>query len=226
MATNGEADARPVIVYVDEIEDERANFYTDAFNSKRFSEIHLVPPSAELDDIMACLLDMHFDALVTDFNLSEAAVVNYNGGDLVERFLTVKREFPCFIRTTYDDDAMGSTDDVNRVYSKALPEDHNLGRNLFERIARQIDRHRNKVVEWQEEFEALLAMPTDARTAIEIQRILELDNWIEASTGGDSALPSAAKEGLLKKEGLFEKEGELLKQTELLISQIKGALGT
>ena len=105
----------PTIAYVDESKDELDNFYGDAFESGYFSEIELVEPEENLDQLIAKLLDLEVDALVSDFNLSDDRPTAYNGADVVEAFLAKRRNFPCFIRTSFDQDAMGSSSDVNRI---------------------------------------------------------------------------------------------------------------
>jgi hypothetical protein len=211
-----EGNELPNIAYVDEVKDERDNFFNDAYDSELFGTIHVLPPEANLGDLVNTLLDLNIDALITDFNLSEAGPLNYDGEQLVSAFLAVRSDFPCFIRTSYDEAAFASSEDVNRVYSKNTTGDENAGRYLFKRIVLQINHHRRRVSQWQDELAALLELE---RTAPIVERILELDNKIEASFAKDQALPKHVK------ESLFETENNLIAQTERLISEMKRALG-
>ena len=111
-------DELPTIVYVDENDDAREDFYIDATRSRLFKDVIILPPSAELNEMINELLGREFEALITDFRLADAGPVNYDGSVLVERFLEVRSGFPCFIRTSYDDEAVATAADVNRVYSK------------------------------------------------------------------------------------------------------------
>ncbi|NOT65670.1 MAG: hypothetical protein HOP06_06560 [Methylotenera sp.] len=207
---------RPNIAYVDEVEDERDNFYNDAYDSGLFSSIHILAPEPELDNLVNTLLELNIDALVTDFKLSDASPLNYNGEQLVSAFLAVRSDFPCFIRTSYDEDAFASSEDVNRVYSKITTDDANAGRYLFRRVVLQVNQYRRHISEWQEELVKLLELE---RTGPVIERILELDTKIEASLGKDQALPKHVKEKLL------ETENSLIRETERLISEMRRALG-
>lgn len=207
------------IAYVDEAKDERDNFFVDAYDSGLFKEIFLLHPESNIDELVNKLLDLQIDALVTDFNLSEAGPLNYNGEQLVSAFLAVRSDFPCFIRTSYDEDALASSDDVNRVYSKNVVHDESAGRYLFKRIAKQIEHYRQRVIGWQNELETLMNQAPESRNGEDVARILVLDSKIEASLGKDMAIPDHIK------GGIFEKENQLISETELLISEIKRALG-
>lgn len=211
--------SRPSIAYVDEVEDERDNFFTDAFDSELFEKIYVLHPEPNIDDLVKKLLDLQIDALITDFNLSEAGPLSYDGEQLVSAFLAIRSDFPCFIRTSYDEAALASSEDVNRVYSKNVANDENAGRYLFKRIALQIDHHRHRVIHWQNELAELLERNPVQLTAPDVERILELDTKVEISFGKDIAIPMHVKRGLL------EKESKLIEETERLVTDIKHALG-
>ena len=132
---------RPNIAYIDEKEDERDNFFNDAYDSGLFAQIHRVEPLQSIEEMLAFVLSLDIDALIADFNLTEAAPLEYSGEQLVERFLEVRADFPCFIMTSYEKDALSSSADVNRVYSKDISADAHSDRSLLERIALQIKKH-------------------------------------------------------------------------------------
>lgn len=212
-------DPRPNIAYIDEKDDERDNFFTDAFDSELFAEIYRVEPLQNIDEMLAYILSLDMDALITDFNLTEAAPLEYSGEQLVERFLAVRAEFPCFIRTSYEEDALSSSADVNRVYSKDISADAHSGRSLFERIALQIKKHQELVEGWQVELEKLVAIPAEERRARDVERLIELDHKLEATLGADAQVPKGVKVDVLAKRH------ELLDETEKLIADIRRELG-
>ena len=212
-------DPRPNIAYIDEKDDERDNFFTDAFDSELFGEIYRVEPLQNIDEMLELILSLDIDALITDFNLTEAAPLEYSGEQLVERFLAVRADFPCFIRTSYEEDALSSSADVNRVYSKDVSADAHSGRSLFERIALQIKKHQELLESWQEELERLVAIQPDERQAHDVDRLIELDHKLEATLGADAQVPKAVK------ADAFSKRHELLDETEKLIADIKRELG-
>lgn len=214
-----DADVLLDIVYIDEIEDERENFFTDAYQSHRFGQIYIVHPEEKLEDMISILVDMKVDAVITDFNLSENCPISYNGEELITAFLNVRSDFPCFIRTAVDSWMQDISEDVNRVYSKNGKSDSDIGRFLYDRVIRQVQLYRNKIDNWKEEFSELLKVAAEDRNASQVERLLELDSKIESSLGKDVAIPPHLKDELL------EKEHRLIDETELLVKDIKQQLG-
>lgn len=214
---------RPVIAYVDEDDDALEDFLIDADNSNLFREVIILKPEAHLVDMVEVLLSLPIDALVSDFRLSDASPVEYDGGMLVSAYLDTRADFPCFIRTSWNNDALHGTDDVNRVYSK---EDgsQDLNRPLLERIRLQITRHKLRLQKWSDELEALLAIDRSTLSAAQIERIVELDTRVEAQFGADHAVSQAARRAIFD-GGLHSRRQELLEDTERLIADIKRSLG-
>ena len=64
---------RPNIAYIDEIEDARDNFFNDAYDSGLFAKIYRVEPLQSIEEMLAFDLSLDIDALIADFNLTEAA---------------------------------------------------------------------------------------------------------------------------------------------------------
>lgn len=223
MAEAAPAIERPVIAYVDEDEDALEDFLIDADNSNLFREVIILKPEAHLADMVEALLALPIDALVSDFRLSDASPVEYDGGKLVSAYLATRADFPCFIRTSWDNDALHGTDDVNRVYSK---EDgsQDLNRPLFERISLQIAHYKLQLQRWSDELETLLAIDRSTLSAAQIERIVELDTRIEAQFGADHAVSQAARRAIFDGD-LYSRRQELLADTEKLIADIKRSLG-
>lgn len=215
----------PVIVYVDEDEDAREDFYIDAKRTKFFRKIIVLPPEPTLEEMVANLVQINFEALISDFRLADAAGTDYDGSALVAKFLEIRTGFPCFIRTSYDNEALHAADDVNRVYSKEIEVDGVGGRPLFERINLQIQRQRRQMEEWSGELEELLKVNRAMLSAPEIDRIIELDGLIEANMGGEHEIAQTTKM-LLLEGSFFERQNELLTATEELIDRIKKNLNS
>lgn len=210
---------RPSIAYVDEQPDERDNFFGDAYDSDLFENIYPIAPDPDINVTLAELMELKIEALVTDFNLSDAGPLGYSGEDLVAQFLSIRKEFPCFIRTSWEEDALRTSADVNRVYSKNPRDDERAGRTLFHRIALQIDRYERQIAAWRSELDALMAIAPAERNAADIARILELDGKLESSIGDDVGLPEDTK------KSLFDVRDSLLEETERLVADMKRALG-
>lgn len=209
----------PAIAYVDEKEDERSNFFNDAFDSGYFSEIHLIEAYPKISDTLSILFELQIDAFITDFNLTEEGPVGYSGEHLVERILAVRQGFPCFIRTSYEEDALAVSVDVNRVYSKNEAADEHAGSPLFKRVSLQIQKHHHLMDEWRDELSLLLDIPAAERTATDVSMLLELDTKLEAAMGADAAIPFE-----VKKE-IFSKRNDLHARAKKLIADMKRELG-
>ncbi len=212
----------PTIVYVDENEDAREDFRIDAKRSRLFSEVVLLRPEPRLDAMIDVLIELKFEALVSDFRLADAAPVEYNGAQLVERFGQIRHDFPCFIRTSYEHEALNEADDVNTVYAKENHSSQDI-RPLLERVSLQVTRHRRQVAAWTEELSELLERDRSKLSADTIDRILALDAWLESDLGSDDALPGLSKRAVLEKN-VFEGRQALIAETERLVADIRKKL--
>jgi hypothetical protein len=214
----------PSIAYIDENEDARADFFTDAYQSGLFQDVHILMPEPTLAEMVDKLLDLQIDAVISDFQLTEAGPVDYNGEALVKAILARRAGFPCFIQTSFDDAALKAADDVNRDYSKN-PKSSMGGREQFlQRIVLQIERHRARLAEWNAELEDLLAIDRKALTAVQVERIIKLDEAIEEYISMGNSVSRQAKQELLKGEKLASRHIELINETEKLIEDMRRAL--
>lgn len=211
-------DIRPSVVYVDEQEDERKNFLQDAILTDLFSSVEIVTPKAELSDTVAEILDLDVDALVTDFNLTDGAVLNYSGDDIVEAVRLARHDFPCFIRTSFEQDAIKESADVNMVYAKE-EEKKPSGVSFFSRIAQQIEHYANATELFQAEFQKLRERDPKELTAQDEARLVELDTLLESRAEKRGSIAPQAKMELLKRQG------ELLSRSDALIAKLNEVLG-
>lgn len=106
----------PRIAYIDENEDARGNFFADAYYSGFFDEVHVLAPEPTLDQMVEKLFELQIDAVVSDFQLTDAGPVDYTGELLIDAILAKRADFPCFIQTSFDEVALKAAEDVNRVY--------------------------------------------------------------------------------------------------------------
>ena len=203
-----------VIAYVDGVEAERESFVTDSYlQGENNMIIKAVDPKHKpnVDQMVYHLLDLNIDALVTEYKLSEFAVVNYSGKDLLDCMLQNRPEFPCFIRTHYEKEAIQEQMDVNMVYKKPGP--------YFIRVMIQIENYRARINDRQNELIALMKIDPDKRTDGQIDQILELDYFLEKSLGGAYAIPKN-----LKRDIFVGKRMKLIEEAEQLIKEIRHQL--
>lgn len=207
------------ILYVDEEKDQLADFQADAELSDLFDHVHILEPRQDLDEMVNEILTLKVDAVISDFALSEAAIVDYNGDQLLNAIQAVRHNFPCFLRTSFEDDAVSNSSDVNRVYVKADSLNLHSQANLFQRVAAQVKAYNRIYHEMQQEHSTLREkLSQQGLSSIETERLIELDDILESHLSADQKTPSVVKRIALDK---FDK---LMESTDNLISEIESKL--
>lgn len=219
MAGAAETVRMPRIAYIDENEDARSNFFTDAHFSGFFAEVLVLEPEPTLGQMVEKLFELQIDAVISDFQLTDAGPVDYTGEILVDAILAKRAGFPCFIQTSFDEVALKAAEDVNRVYSKA--DDRT---QFMKRVAIQIERHQARLAEWQAELESLLALDRKTLSATQVERMVDLDEAIEGNLGLDDRIARQMKRDVLKEHDLYGRHRELMEKTEALIAKMRSAL--
>ena len=149
------------------------------------------------------VFSLHCDAIVVDFMLNEYKEkinynVPYNGTELVERILQEREDFPCFVMTSFDDDAIGESEDVNIVYIKGIlhgTEKETTAKATFlDRVKSQIIHYRTKIIEAENRLIQLIKESKNRQLdAHEEDEIIYLDGLIEKSLDRKYALPTSPK---------------------------------
>ena len=181
-------------------------------------------PSATIAEMMQRIEDYKPDAVVTDFQLNEMKVdikytVKYNGIELIKSIRDQMNDFPCFVVTSFDDDAVNDTDDVNLVYIKDVlkpKKDNDKAKVTFaERIISQIDKYQSKIGNAKKELMALIdKRETGKATAKDEEKIIELDNFLEKTYDNTFVVPKEMKtmSNLDRLNTLINQVDELLKK--------------
>lgn len=207
------------ILYIDEQKDQLADFQADAELSDLFDNVLILEPKSNLNDMVNEILTLKVDAVISDFALSEAAIVNYNGDQLLDAIQKVRYNFPCFLRTSYEDDAVSHTSDVNRIYVKADSLNQHSQANLFKRVAAQVKVYNRMYQEMKQEHCSLrLKLSQSSLDAIEVERLVELDDILESYLSAEQKTPTEVKRFALER---FE---QLMESTDKLISEIEAGL--
>jgi len=212
-----------VVIYVDENDGARQDFYADAFFSEKFSEVVVLAPRPALSEMLEDLMAYNFDALVSDFRLADASPVEYDGNELVQAFSTTRKGFPCFIRTSFDDDALHVVDDVNLVYSKENGGTDSGRAGLFDRVVLQVQRQRERLEKSVNELERLMERAPDELTSHEVDRVVELDSYIEGYMGADHQAANSYKRSLFVNH-ISDRQSNIIADTERLIVEIRRVL--
>lgn len=209
------------IAYVDESREE-----IEKFQRFCFPNLDVVPiyPKPSIDETCSEILENHVDAIVSDFEFSEQmSDIKYDGTDLITLILHKREKFPVFILTSFEDEAMRKSDDVNIIYEKGdkyiTDELGNITRNesLLERITLQIGKYKQKL---EADEKRLLELIADSRkrklNAFELQELKELDSKIEKTLDKEGQIPNILRDDEEAKElsKLIQKVDELAKKLD------------
>lgn len=192
------------ILFIDEEKETLEDFedFVEAFSAK--TELNAITklPLADKEEMIELIIKLAPDALISDFRLNEMKTdikynVPYNGVELVEEFQSIRTDFPCFILTALDDEAVNQSDDVNIVYVKNIlhnKEEGNAKAKFLDRVVSQIEHYKKKIENAKNELTELVKVRKAGEANIEIEnRIITLDNFLEKSIDARNAIPAEFK---------------------------------
>ncbi|MBS1515339.1 MAG: hypothetical protein JSS63_09920 [Bacteroidetes bacterium] len=216
------------IIFVDESQADIDLFFSYIYSKKSKDEIELVKvlPFETLKETIEYILSLKPDAIVTDYNLNELKElikynVPYNGLDLVKKILEIREDFPCFVLTSFDDDAVKDSDDVNMVYVKAVLADKSEANytkiTFLGRIEKQIEHYKSKIKNSENKLlELLKKRQTVDLDAYESQELIDLDSFLERALDRESQIPE-----IIKNEKEVKELSELIQLVDNLNEKIK-----
>jgi vacuolar-type H+-ATPase subunit I/STV1 len=201
------------ITYLDESGEDIRAF--QRFASSHFDVIPLKPiPS--LDEMLTTVFENGAAALVVDYDLSEEApTIHYSGTDIVEGILAQRPDFPVFILTSYDEQALENGDDVNIVYEKKEMYDKNV--KFLQKINTQIVNYNRRLDQKEDRILELNKLREQRDLTLdEENELIELDSYIEEALNKKDALPNALKtiSNEMKLVSLLSKVDILLKKVD------------
>lgn len=208
------------VLFIDEESDQHDSFkdYMDAVEDQ--IQVVCVYPEANLEDMIQKIEDEHPDAIVTDYLLNDIKEdvkynVAYTGVELVHEYRRIRAGFPCFIITSFDNDAVSETDDVNLIYIKNILNNGEVGvkAHFYDKIREQISKYKTVIVSAQDELECLMKKKVEqGLEPHEEIRVVEIDNLLESSLNDHEKLPEDMKEPsyMKKMTALIDKADEIL----------------
>ncbi|WP_113626420.1 hypothetical protein [Pectobacterium peruviense] len=215
------------ILFIDEEDDAIDDFKNYADETTTSEQILIVTefPQPTLEEMIQTIIKINPDAIITDFMLNEKKTsikygVEYNGIDLVKNFTSKRDGFPCFVMTSFDDDAVKESDDVNIVYIKEIlhsEKSSNVKASFLEKVVSQIAHYRSRIESYENELKALIELRNNGKANISDEnRIIVLDQFLEQSIDRQSSIPMEFKE-LSNTNRL----NEILLKVDNLLSKIK-----
>ena len=179
-------------------------------------------PESDINAMIAKIDEEHPDAIIAEYLLNDMKtdvnfIISYNGVELLTAYRTMRPNFPCFVLTSYDDDAVCDTDDVNLIYVKSLliKEDSNIKSRFYNKVYSQIQKYRGSIIDAQSELKGLLEKRVAGSISLqEEQRLIDLDDFLEKSLDSYHAIPKEMKElsNLKNIATLIDKVDDLLKK--------------
>ena len=110
------------LVYVDEQLTQANQVLRSAVVSKQFAknDVASVIPASTIEETIDMILEFQCKVLITDYRLSDhKADVQFSGVDLVREFLKRFERFPCFVTTSYANEAVNDVLDTNMIFPKS-----------------------------------------------------------------------------------------------------------
>jgi len=212
------------ILFVDEVESDIRRFerYVYKKDTDKIFELITKIPENKLDDMLNYFYEQYFDAIITDHKLHEENPnIEYNGIELVQAIQNKMVGFPCFVLTSYDDEAIVQGDDVNIVYIKGLMDtngEEKAHATFLDKIKNQIIHYKTKIRKAEDELLQLIEKSKNsALDAKEEERLVELDNFISSSLDKESQIPTQ-----LKEYKNLQEIHKMIENTDKLIEKIKG----
>jgi hypothetical protein len=181
------------IAYIDENVHDRHNFqdYAKYASSAQYFELEVIEPEHPLDDFVAKLLESHYQAFIIDFFLSEKnSKIKYDGWLLAERILEIRENFPIFILTAREDDALKGSDDVNIVYEKNKIVHGEDDGGFLEKVKLQIEKYEKRVKKAELRILTLLDVQTKRDLSyVEENELVENSIFIERTLNKSVSVP-------------------------------------
>ena len=216
------------LVYIDEQPAQAHQVLRRAVSSNQFTEeqVTFLVPASTLDETIDMILEHHCKVLITDYRLADhKADVEFSGTDLIKEFRERFAHFPCFVTTSFAEEAANETLDINMIFPKSdflvRGEDETSELPFFVRVRKKITEYETHVSEAENLYQQLNAKSEEENlSAEETQKLIELDNLIESFHGKQHAVESHLKEKAL------QPFGQLIGRTEELIQKIEAELAS
>lgn len=158
-------------------------------------------PLPGLEETIAMIDELHPDAIVSDFKLNDIKEdikynVSFDGSELMDAYLGERPGFPCFVLTSFDDQAIYRSHDLNIVYLKRDLHPSKDDKITFaDRIIQKIVSYQAEIAQAQERLNALIELRRNNQaTSKDEQELIELDSFLERSLGRKSQVPEGMKE--------------------------------
>lgn len=215
------------ILFVDEEKNVLYEFedYVERSEFSEQIEAATMHPLSSLKDTLGAIIKLNPDAIISDFRLNEKKNdidynVPYTGVELIEAFQDIRDDFPCFVMTSFDDDAMIDSKDVNKIYIKEILHRENVEQgaqvSFLGRVIKQVDNYKSRVSDAEEKLQNLVKLKVNNEITLDQEEeLVALDSFIEKSINKRDSIPKN-----MKKISNEEKLYALLSKTDTLLDKL------
>lgn len=212
------------ILFIDEEKRQQDEFadFMDHYQDR--VELICRYPLSTLVDTIAMIEELHPDAIVSDFKLNDIKDdikynVNFDGSELMDAYLDERPGFPCFVLTSFDDEAIYRSHDLNIVYLKRDLHPSKDDKITFaDRIIQKIVSYQAEISNAQERLNDLMELRRNNQaTSKDEQELIELDSFLERSLGQKTQVPAGMKE-----LSNMNRLNELIGKADAILAKLEG----
>lgn len=213
------------IMFIDEEATQHEEFVDHFENYFPEADIKCVYPTSTIEEMLLEIENYRPHAVVADYQLNDKREgytynVCYNGVELVKAIRKQMLDFPCFVMTSHDLEAVNYSDDVNLIYiKKTLHYTFSEGEKVpfAQRVKNQIDNYFNKIASAKIELKKLIDKREKGNANIQDEeRLIELDSFLEKTYDAKNVIPEDMKttSNLDRLNLLIDKVDELIRKIE------------
>ena len=212
------------ILFIDEEKRQQDEFadFMDHYQDR--VELICCYPLSTLVDTIAMIDELHPDAIVSDFKLNDIKDdikynVSFDGSELMDAYLDERPGFPCFVLTSFDDEAIYRSHDLNIVYLKRDLHPSKDDKITFaDRIIQKIVSYQTEISNAQKRLNDLMELRRNNQaTSKDEQELIELDSFLERSLGQKTQVPAGMKE-----LSNMKRLNELIEKADAILAKLEG----
>ena len=212
------------ILFIDEEKRQQDEFadFMDHYQDR--VELICCYPLSTLVDTIAMIDELHPDAIVSDFKLNDIKDdikynVSFDGSELMDAYLDERPGFPCFVLTSFDDEAIYRSHDLNIVYLKRDLHPSKDDKITFaDRIIQKIVSYHAEISNAQGRLNDLMELRRNNQaTSKDEQELIELDSFLERSLGQKTQVPAGMKE-----LSNMNRLNELIGKADAILAKLEG----
>lgn len=212
------------ILFIDEEKRQQDEFadFMDHYQDR--VELICCYPLSTLVETIAMIDELHPDAIVSDFKLNEIKDdikynVSFDGSELMDAYLDERPGFPCFVLTSFDDQAIYRSHDLNIVYLKRDLHPSKDDKITFaDRIIQKIVSYQAEISNAQERLNVLMELRRNNQaTSKDEQELIELDSFLERSLGKKTQVPAGMKD-----LSNMNRLNELIEKADAILAKLEG----